>query len=333
MKELQITGYGKLEENLTFAEVEKPKIQKDQVLIEVFASGVNPIDYKIIEGAMKQVRKLSFPASIGFDVSGKIVEKGDDVNHLNIGDNVYSRVPSETPGTFAEFIAVDSNVVCLKPSNINFLQSAGLPLVGLTTIQAFDYAQIKKGDKILIHAGSGGIGSFAIQYAKSKGAFVYTTTSTKNVNWVKELGADRVIDYKKENYLEIVKNIDVVYDTLGRNYTYEAFKVIKKGGRVVSLTGDIDKETAKQLGLNRLIRFFLSLKRRKLMKQVKSKSAYYKLVLMKPDGNQLNDIKSLVESQKIKPIIDKIFPFSEAISALQYQKSGRAKGKIIINMK
>jgi NADPH:quinone reductase-like Zn-dependent oxidoreductase len=208
-----------------------------------------------------------------------------------------------------------------------------LPLVGLTTIQSFDKASLKSGDKVLIHAGSGGIGTFAIQYAKSKGAFVYTTTSTKNVEWVKELGADRVIDYKTENYLNIVNNIDIVYETLGGNYTIDAFKVIKNGGKVVSLIGDVDKETARELELNGVIRFVLALKRMKITKQIKHKSAYYKLILMNSNGTQLNEIKKLVEDKLIKPVIDKEFSFSESIDALLYQKSGRAKGKIIIKIK
>ncbi len=333
MRQLQITGYGKIESNLKFTEVEKPIISDNQVLIEVHSAGVNPIDYKILEGALKKVRKLIFPAPIGFDVSGVVVEKGTHVNHLNIGDEVYSRVPSESPGTFAEYIAVNADVVSLKPKNLDFDEASSLPLVGLTTIQSFDKATLKSGDKVLIHAGSGGIGVFAIQYAKSKGALVYTTTSTKNIDWVRELGADRVIDYKTESYLDIVKDLDIVYDTLGGNYTLEAFDVIKQGGKVVSLVGEVDKETAKELNLSAIIRLILSLKRREITKKSKEKTAYYKLILMKPDRTQLEEIKQLAESELIKPIIDKIFPFDKSIEALHYQKSGRAKGKIVIKIK
>ena len=333
MKILQIKGYGDIKSNLSFSEIEKPTISDNQVLIEVYAASINPIDYKIVEGALKQIRKLTFPAPIGFDVSGVVIKKGNNVNHLNVGDEIYSRVPSDSPGTFSEFIAINADVVCLKPSNLDFIESSSLPLVGLTTIQSFNKANLKSGDKVLIHAGSGGIGTFAIQYAKSKGAYVYTTTSTKNVNWVKELGADRVIDYKTENYLDIVKDVNIVYDTLGGNYTEDAFKVIKDCGKVISIAGAIDDESAKELGLNGLIRFFLRLKSKKITKQANSKSAYYKFILMTPNGNQLNDIKSLVEAEKVKPIIDKTFPFSETIDALVYQKSGRAKGKIVVKMK
>ncbi len=333
MKALQITGYGDVKNNLVFSEVEKPTIKDNQVLIEIHSASVNPIDYKIIEGLLKQIRKLTFPYPIGFDVAGIVVEIGSNVTNLKVGDEVYSSVPSKSPGTFAEYIAVDSEVVCLKPSNLNFSESASLPLVGLTTIQSFEKASLKSGDKVLIHAGSGGIGTFAVQYAKSKGVYVYTTTSTKNVDWVKELGADRVIDYKTENYLNIVNNIDIVYETLGGNYTIDAFKVIKNGGKVLSLVGHVDKETARELKLNGVFRFILALKRMKITKQIKHKSAYYKLILMNSNGTQLNEIKKLVEDKLIKSVIDKEFSFSESIEALLYQKSGRAKGKIIIKIK
>jgi len=333
MKALQINGYGDVKSNLSFNEIEKPIVKDNQILIEIYAASVNPIDYKIIEGILKKINKLSFPAPIGFDVAGIVVEKGANVMDFNLGDEVYSRVPSESPGTFAEYIAVNSDAVCLKPSNLNFEQSSCLPLAGLTSIQSFNKANLKSGDKVLIHAGSGGIGTFAIQYAKSKGAYVYTTTSTKNVSWVKELGADRVIDYETENYLDILSNLDIVYDTLGGNYTVDAFDVIKEGGKVVSLTGEVDKETARELKLNGFIRFLLSMKRKKITKQIKKKSAYYKMILMSPNGQQLQEIKKLVEDQSIKPIIDKTFTFSESIDALLYQKLGRAKGKIIIKIK
>ena len=327
MKLLQITGYGDIETHLTFNEIEKPTIKTDQVLIEIYAAGVNPIDYKIIEGAMKQLEALAFPAPIGFDLSGIVVDKGTNVKHLNIGDEVYSRVPSDSPGTFSEYIAVDANVVCIKPSNLNFIESSSLPLVGLTTFQSFEKVNLKRGDKVLIHAGSGGIGSFAIQFAQNNGAYVFATTSTGNVSWVKELGADTVIDYKKENYLDIVKDIDIVYDTLGGNYTLDAFKVLKKGGKVTSIAGPLDEETASRFGIPG---YKIP---EPLEKAIIKNEAIYKFTLMQPNGEQLMLIKQLVENGVIKPIVDKVFPFSESIKALLYQKSGHAKGKIVINVK
>ncbi len=333
MKALQIKGYGDVQSSLAFYDIEIPKIKENQVLIEVYAASTNPIDYKIIEGDLKRVIKLLFPTRIGYDVAGVIKEKGVKVAGLNIGDEVFSSVPQECRGTFAEYIAVDDNMVCLKPTNLSFEESAAFPMVGLTTIQAFEKANLKSGDKVLIHAGSGGIGYFAIQYAKSKGAYVYTTTSTPNVAWVKELGADRVIDYKTENYLDIVNDLDIVYDTLGGNYTEDAFNVIKNAGKVISLVGPVDDETAREMGLNGIARLYLYFKRLKITKQIKKKSAYYRLIFMKPNSQQLNSIRKLAEEGTVKPIIDKTFPFSEVIDALLYQKAGHAKGKIIIKMK
>jgi len=333
MKALQITGYGKIEDNLAINEVKKPSINDSQVLVEIYSASVNPVDYKIVEGKLKQINKLKFPAAIGFDVAGIVVEKGKKVTDLEIGDEIFSRVPTLSPGTIAEYIAIDSNVVTKKPSNLDFSAASSIPLVGVTTVQSFNKANLKAGDKVLIHAGSGGVGTFAIQYAKAKGAFVYTTTGTDNVEWVKELGADRVIDYKKENYLDIVKDLDIVYDTLGGDYTIDAFKVIKKGGTVVSIAGEVDESVAKDLGLNGLIRFLLALKRRNITRQAKATSANYKFILMTPNASQLDDIKVLIEKKLIKPVIDKEFPFSNSIDALLYQKSGRAKGKIVIKIK
>ena len=216
---------------------------------------------------------------------------------------------------------------------MTFVEAASIPLVGLTTVQVFQKADLKSGDKVLIHAGSGGVGSFAIQYAKSLGAYVYTTTSTKNVDWVKDLGADQVIDYKKENYLSFINEVDIVYDTLGGEYTKDAFRILKKGGKVISIAGDPDNETAKDLGINGLIRFLLKLKRFKIDQLANEKKALYKFVMMHAGGSQLNDIKDLIENKNIRAVIDKEFPFSEAVSALEYVQKGHAKGKVVLNMK
>ena len=225
MKALQLIKYGEIKDSLAFNEVRKPTIQATDVLIEVKAAAINPIDKSIILGNLQGLLPIPFPSTVAYDVSGTVVEKGDDVSNFEVGDLVYSRVPQEQMGTIAEYVAVNSMAVSKKPGNITFEEAAGLPLAGLTALQSLEYAGIKENDKVLIHAGSGGVGSFAIQYAKSKGAYVYTTTSTDNVNWVKELGADRVIDYKTEDYKTIVKDADIVFDTLGQNYSLEAFEV------------------------------------------------------------------------------------------------------------
>jgi NADPH:quinone reductase-like Zn-dependent oxidoreductase len=331
MKAIQFTDYGKITNNIIISEINKPTLANNEVLIETYAAGVNPLDIKIIEGQLKRASKFKLPSTLGHDVSGVIVEKGDNVTDFNIGDQVFAKV--NKMGTFSEFVAVNQNIISLKPKNTSFEEAASLPLVGLTAIQSFKRGNLKANDKVLIHAGSGGVGSFAIQYAKAKGAYVYTTTSTANVAWVKELGADRVIDYKTEDYKTIVKDADMVLDTLGNQYTEDAFRVIKKGGKVITLVGPVDEETANRMKLNFFAKLYLAWKRRKITKQIKLKSAYYSLLLMRANLKQLNEITSLVEAGQVKTRIDKVFPFQDALNAILYVKEGRTKGKVIIKMK
>ena len=331
MKAVQFTGYGEVSENIKFSEIEKPTINKDEVLIEAYAAGVNPLDIKVIEGNLKSVSKFKLPAILGYDVSGIITEKGEHVTDFNIGDEVFSKVKKQ--GTFTEFIAVNKNLISLKPKNTTFEEAASLPLVGLTAIQALKRGKLKYGESILIHAGSGGVGSFAIQYAKSIGAYVYTTTSKENIKWVKELGADIVIDYKTVEYTAIVKDVDMVLDTLGNKFTEDAFKVIKTGGKVITLVGPVDKETVNRMKLNKIIQLFLAFKRRKITKQIKLKSAFYSLLFMRDNAKQLNEIKNLVETGKVKTNIDKVFPLNEALNALLHVKKGHTKGKVVIKIK
>ncbi|MFT6845524.1 MAG: NADPH:quinone reductase-like Zn-dependent oxidoreductase [Flavobacteriales bacterium] len=326
MKALQITKYGDIKDSLVINEISKPTIQASDVLIEVKAAAINPIDKLIILGHLQGMLPIPFPSTSGYDVSGVVVEKGDEVSDFEIGDLVYSRVPQEQMGTIAEYVAVTSEAVSKKPGNISFEEAASLPLAGLTAMQSLEYAEIKENDTILIHAGSGGVGSLAIQYAKSKGAYVYTTTSTDNVGWVKELGADRVIDYKTEDYKTIVKNVDIVFDTLGQNYTVEAFQVLKKGGKVVSIIGPMDEGTAKMFGM-------ADYKMPEdLVAQIAAKEAKYQYIFMQPNGTHLAQIKTLVENEKIKPIIDTVYSFAESVQAFTHLATGRAKGKIVIKI-
>ena len=326
MQALQIIKYGEIKDSLAFSEISPPSVQANDVLIEVKAAAINPIDKSIILGNLQGMLPIPLPSTSAYDVSGTVIDKGIDVSNFEIGDLVYSRVPQEQMGTLAELVAVTSHAVSKKPGNISFEEAAGLPLVGLTALQSLEYAGIKENDKVLIHAGSGGVGSFAIQYAKAKGAFVYTTTSTNNVKWVEELGADRVIDYKTEDYKAIVKDADIVFDTLGKNYTTEAFTVVKKGGMVVSVVGPLDEDSAKMFGI---ADYKLPTE---LSKLVREKEAAYKFIFMHPNGSHLGEIKALVEDDKIRPIIDKVYPFSESTEAFNHLASGRAKGKIVVKI-
>ncbi len=325
MKALQITQYGEIKDSLSINEIDKPNIKANDILVEVKAASINPIDYKLVEGHLKDMISLNFPCTIGFDVSGVVLEKGKDVSKFEIGDDIFARVPQEQMGTVAQYVAINADVVAKKPKNSSFEEAAGLPLTGLTAIQALERVDIKENDRVLIHAGSGGVGSFAIQYAKTKGAIVYTTTSGKNVDWVKALGADRVIDYKTEDYKEVANNLDIVFDTLGDDYTFEAFDIIKEGGKVSTIVGPPDAETAKQMGMTD---YNLP---EKLSKLIEKKSATYKLTWMQPNGKQLNAISAMVEADDIKPIVDLIYSFEEGIDAYDYLATGRAQGKVIIS--
>jgi NADPH:quinone reductase-like Zn-dependent oxidoreductase len=331
MTSLMMTKYGDINETLEFQEISKPTISSKQILIKTKAASYNPLDYKIIRGDFKSVRKIDFPKGIGRDVSGIVEDIGPDVKDFKIGDNVFSRIGEEHVGTMAEYVVSKESDVSLMPSNLNFIESASIPLAGLTVYQSLvDIAKLSAGENILIYAGSGGVGTIAIQLSKHLGANVTTTTSTNNIDMVKNLGADKVIDYTKQSFLDDNEKYDAVYDTLGGKHTVDSFKVLKENGRVVSIAGDLDDITAKQLGLNKFIRFILSLKARKITKAASRINASYRFYLMSPNGKQLNELAKLYEKESIKPVIDKTYTFEESITAIDYLSKGRAKGKVVI---
>ena len=334
MKSLMITKYGDINSSLEEQEIAKPALEENQILIKAYSSSFNPIDFKIVRGDFKAMGKVTFPIGTGRDVSGIIEEIGKNIKKFKKGDKVYSRVNESHVGTMAEYVVSNVKDTALIPSNLSFDESASIPLVGLTTYQALvDIAKLSKGEKILIHAGSGGIGTFAIQLAKHLGAHVTTTTSTKNISFVKGLGADKVIDYTSENYLDEGAVFDVVFDTLGGEHTLNSFKVIKNEGRVISISGAIDGATAEQFGLNKFIRMILAFQARKVTRAASKKNAMYRFLFMSPNGEQLKKIAKLYESGEIKPIIDKTYNFSEAIQALEYLSKGHARGKVIVKIR
>lgn len=334
MKSLMITKYGDINSSLEEQEIAKPALEENQILIKAYSSSFNPIDFKIVRGDFKAMGKVTFPIGTGRDVSGIIEEIGKNIKKFKKGDKVYSRVNESHVGTMAEYVVSNVKDIALIPSNLSFDESASIPLVGLTSYQALeDIAKLSKGEKILIHAGSGGIGTFAIQLAKHLGAHVTTTTSTKNISFVKGLGADKVIDYTSENYLDEGAVFDVVFDTLGGEHTLNSFKVIKNEGRVISISGAIDGATAEQFGLNKFIRMILAFQARKVTRAASKKNAMYRFLFMSPNGEQLKKIAKLYESGEIKPIIDKTYNFSEAIQALEYLSKGHARGKVIVKIR
>lgn len=296
---------------VTVADIALPTLLDDSVMVEVHASSVNPVDNLIRAGYLKAMLPLALPYTVGNDVSGVITAVGRGVTRFKVGDAVFARPQSMQSGTFAEYVVVKEQDAANKPANLSHEQAASLPLVALTAWQALvSKAKLQAGQKVLVHAGSGGVGSIAIQIAKHLGATVVATTSTANVAMVKSLGADQVIDYKTQDFTELVKDCDVVLDTMGGNTRTKSLGVLKKGGYLISVIAPADTSgLAEQLGVRSEVFF------------------------MWASGEQLATIGGLVERGVIKPVVDRVFLLDDAQQALDYSQSGRAKGKIVIKVR
>lgn len=335
MKSLQLLGYGKLAEQLQLRDGPTPTVGPQDVLIEVHAASINPIDFKLMKGDLKLVLPQKFPAPVGFDASGVVAAVGAQVQQFKVGDTVYARAPRQRMGSFAEQLAVAAQYVTHKPRTLSHVEAASIPLVGLTTVQGLvDRARAQAGQSILIQAGSGGVGTFAIQYAKRVlGLKVATTTSSRNAEWVRALGADAVICYDRENYLDMPERFDMVFDMLGGAQTLEAFKVLKPGGAVISIAGPPSTELAQQVRANAVLRFLFWVLSYRVEQQAAQKSARYYRFLTESSGPQLQAIGALIDAGQIKPIIDRTYPFEQIITALEYAAQGRAKGKVVVQMR
>ncbi|WP_430617021.1 NADP-dependent oxidoreductase [Enterococcus sp. DIV0176] len=314
-------------------EVPIPDIRSNDVLVKIVAASINPIDIKTKDGGLKMLLSYNMPIIMGSDFAGIITAVGEKVTNYSIGDAVYGRVQKNRIGTFAEYIAVDQGAIALKPKNINFEEAASIPLVGLTSYQALhDIMQIQPGQKVMIQGGSGGIGTIAIQLAKYLGAYVATTTSANNFDLVKSLGADYPINYQTTNFAEVLQDYDYVFDTRGGATLEAAFKIIKPGGKVVSIAGLPNYRFGKEYGVPLWKQFAFKMVTRNLTKLEKQTQASYTFLFMKPSGTQLDVLRHLIEAEIIKPVIDRIVPLSEVEEALSYSQSGRATGKIILQM-
>ncbi|MDM8151103.1 NADP-dependent oxidoreductase [Priestia megaterium] len=332
MRAMVIDRYGKVPIHL--AEMPTPEIGEYEVLAEIHAASINPIDFKIRDGKVKLLVKYKMPLILGNDFSGVVAKVGAKVTRFKAGDEIYARPRKSKIGTFAEYIAIHEDDIALKPKNLNFEEAASIPLVGLTSYQALtDILQLKKGQKILIQAGAGGVGTFAIQLAKLMGATVATTASEAGVNLVKSLGADEIINYKTEKFEEILKNYDAVFDTLGGEILEKSFGIIKDGGRLVSVSGLPNARFGKEYGSGFFKTLLFSAASHKLTELEKKHNVQYTFLFMKPSGEQLRIIANFIETGKIKPIIDKVFSFKDAQKAMEYAESGRAKGKIILKIR
>jgi alcohol dehydrogenase len=327
-----IDGYGQ-DQVLRVGDFPAPKPGPYDILLKVHAASVNLVDFKLRDGKLRLLRRYRFPLILGHDCAGEVIQIGERVTRFKVGDRIFSRPRNGRIGTFAEFIAIDQSEAAPMPTNLNYQEAASLPLVALTSWQALvDVAQLKARQKILIHAGSGGIGTFAIQLAKHIGAEVWTTTSGKNLEFVRSLDADHVINYQNEKFEQRVNNLDVVFDTLGGESLDKSFTVVRPNGLVVSISGPPDYRTSKEIGLDTLRCLLLGAVGFRVNLRARRAGVNYRFIFMKPLGDELAQIAILVAKGMIKPVVDRVFPISQCQSAIEYSASGRARGKIVIGL-
>jgi NADPH:quinone reductase-like Zn-dependent oxidoreductase len=318
---------------LVLVNMPEPDLQDNDVLIRICATAVNRLDSTVRDGEFKSILPYRPPFILGHDVAGTVTEIGAKVRQFKVGDAVYSRPRDRRIGTFAEFIAINEADVALKPKNLNMTQATSIPLVGLTAWQALvEVGKVKPGQKVFIQAGSGGVGTIAIQLAKHLGATVATTTSAKNAELVKSLGADVVIDYNEQDFEKILSGYDLVLNSQDPKTLVKSLHVLKPGGKLISISGPPDPAFAEAFGLNPLLKLVIRLLSRGVRKKAKSLDVRYSFLFMRAQGQQLSEIASLIESGVIRPLVDKVFPFEKTNDALFYVETGRAKGKVVITV-
>jgi NADPH:quinone reductase-like Zn-dependent oxidoreductase len=315
MKAFIVKRYGK-KEKLHLTEIAEPVVKENDVLVQVHSAGVNLLDSKIRNGEFKLILSYKTPFTLGHDVAGIVTKVGSKVRKFKVGDEVYARPADHRIGTFAEYISINENDLALKPKNLSV-----------------EEANLQKGQKVFIQAGSGGVGTFAIQLAKYLGATVATTTSAANFDLVKGLGADIVIDYRKEDFETILKDYDVVLNSQDTKTLEKSLRILKPGGKLISISGPPDPNFAKEIGLSWMLKVVLSLLSYKVRKAAKQQRVSYSFLFMNANGNQLSRIASLIDAGIIRPVIDKVFSFEDTNDALTYVETARAKGKVVIKVK
>jgi NADPH:quinone reductase-like Zn-dependent oxidoreductase len=332
MKALVFNRYGGPEQ-IAFTDLPRPVLEPGEVLVKVHAAGLNPIDNAIPKGMFKPILKFQLPATLGSDLAGVAVEVGSRVTRFKQGDAVFASTFELGTGALAEFAVVPENAASLKPNNLDFVQAASIPMVGLTSWQALkERAQTKPGQKVFIPAGAGGIGTFAIQLAKYLGAKVATTTSAGNVALVRSLGADEVIDYEKQEFEKVLRDYDVVLGTVRGDSITKSLHILKPRSKIVSLVGPPDAAFARARRMNFLMVFLFGLLSSKIIRRARKRHAEYSFLFVHPDGDQLTEIANLLDAGTIRPVIDKVFPFNQAKEALAYLNKGRAKGKVVVQL-
>lgn len=309
MKAAQLTKYGG-QDSIQINEAEKPGLKAGQVLVAVKAAGVNPFDYKVRQGYMKDFINLKLPATLGGDLAGVVDKIGENVSGFEVGQEVYGMAGAASGnGSYAEYAPVSAKQLVAKPNNVDFITAGALPLAALSAYQGVvEHIDIQPGQKILIHGGGGGIGSLAIQFAKNAGAYVATTASSDDTEFVKQLGADEVIDYKTQDFSTILKDFDAVFDTVGGETNKKSYTVLKSGGIFVSMVEDFDEELVRQTGVNYI---------------------YQSTV---PTVKSLKIIAELVDAGKLKVNVDKVFALDQAAAGLEYLGVGHPRGKVVIKV-
>jgi len=325
--------YGK-KRALRWADVPSPDLREDEALVQVHAAGVNLLDSKIRDGEFKLILPYRLPLILGHDVAGVVVEVGPRVRQFKLGDEVYARADDFRIGTFAEFVPVKEASLALKPKALTMEEAASIPLVALTAWQALvERANLQRGQKVFIQAGSGGVGTFAIQLARHLGATVATTTSTTNVALVKRLGADVVIDYKTQDFEEVLRDCDVVLNSQDGKTLEKSLRVLKAGGKLVSISGPPDPVFGKQIGAPGFVKLVIRLLSAGIRRKARRRGVSYSFLFMKANGSQLREITRLFDAGVIRPVMDRVFAFESTNEALAYLEEGRAKGKVVVKMK
>ncbi|WP_030621447.1 NADP-dependent oxidoreductase [Streptomyces fulvoviolaceus] len=328
MRAFVVTKY---KEPLQEADVPEPTVGEHDVLVRVEAAGLNPLDEKIRAGEFKQILPYKLPLILGNDVAGTVIGVGKAVRGFQLGDEVYGRPDQGRIGTFAERIAVAEGDLALKPASISMEEAGSLPLVALTAWQALvERGKVRPGQKVLIHAGAGGVGSIAIQLAAHLGASVATTASGSNAHFVRALGADTVIDYRTQDFEQLLTGYDLVLDSIGGETLEKSLRVLKPGGKAIGIAGPPEPAFAREAGLNPLLRLAVAGLSRKIRKQAKKLGVTYEFLLMRAGGDQLRQITTLIDQGVVRPVVGKVVRFDETPRALQSLSQGGIRGKAVI---
>ena len=332
MKAVQIDNYSKTIDSVKIREVSIPEIKPDEVLVRVKSVGINPVDNMITRGEVKLITPYSFPLTIGNELAGVIEKTGEKVTEFKEGDRVFSRLPTNKIGAFAEYVAINKKDLAKIPEYLSFNEAAAIPLTALTAYQALDILQLKSGETLFISGGSGGFGAMAVPLAKARGIKVITNGSLENKERVLALGAEQFLDYKTEDYAQLLHDVDGVIDTIGGKDTEKQFSILKQGGKLVSLKGMPNGRFAKKMGLPLWKQWVFGFAGRSFDNMAKKRNQEYHFIFVQSNGEQLSEIAKVLEENQIRPSIDCIYSFEDIAKALVKVDKGSSRGKTIVEI-